>query len=277
MFALMFALWLVGKLLSIPLLLDTVPSDRWVWSIPLGVILALVVIGGGQMLSARTALGAPLLEELLAGRPRFAAARRSLSAAVAVAVLGAALTAASLLAALAIDVDPAAVPVRLADLGDGFAPWWKWLLASFDAGVGEELFYRFFLVSLVVWLAAGRPRQQGPPPSTRAYWIGLVSVGLLFGWAHVDDRIGSGSAATTLAILWALTASLGVVLGWLYWRFGLVCAIVAHFLIDTLYYVTLLPALFEWDLTRLFATGATLAVALLVAVGACVAPETQAR
>ena len=61
--------------------------------------------------------------------------------------------------------------------------------------------------------------------------------GLLFGWAHVDDEILNPAIHAPFAMaatVMALNSLLGVLLGWLYWKQGLECAIIAHFLADAL-------------------------------------------
>jgi membrane protease YdiL (CAAX protease family) len=122
--------------------------------------------------------------------------------------------------------------------------WWRGLLASIDAGISEELFYRYLLLSLVVWLL-GRIRKSGGLSRRTSIWIAIVATGLLFGWAHIDDTIGSGRhSAFNLVAIVVLSGGIGMALGWMYWKHGLESAMLTHFLADALYYAALLPALF---------------------------------
>ncbi len=66
-FLTLFALYVLGKLASIPILLETVPTSRWLGTIPIGILISALVIRAGQLLSARTGLGLPFVEGRLAG------------------------------------------------------------------------------------------------------------------------------------------------------------------------------------------------------------------
>jgi membrane protease YdiL (CAAX protease family) len=145
---------------------------------------------------------------------------------------------------ITVDRGASGVPGRLAELAAIYPGWWRGLLASIDAGIAEELFYRYLLLSLVVWLL-GRIRKGGGFSRRTSIWIAIVATGLLFGWAHIDDMIGSGRhSAFNLVAIVMLSGGAGMVLGWLYWKYGLESAMLTHFLADALYYAALLPALF---------------------------------
>jgi membrane protease YdiL (CAAX protease family) len=99
-------------------------------------------------------------------------------------------------------------------------------------------------------------------------WIAVLVSGLIFGWAHIDDRLGQADSLLTLVTIMAFSGGLGIVVGWLYWRYGLETATLTHFLTDALYYVIVLPALF-YGSTRLVL--GVLAGMLLVLALACAA------
>jgi membrane protease YdiL (CAAX protease family) len=109
---------------------------------------------------------------------------------------------------------------------------WKPLLASFSAGVLEELLFRLGLMTLFVWLGARMSRTR--PPGVRVFWTANFMAALLFGLVHLTNLVGLGIPITFGAILCVLPGNgmAGMVFGWLYWRRGLETAMLAHFVAD---------------------------------------------
>jgi len=197
------------------------------------VILAFLMIGIAMNLGRRTGLGAPFLEGVFARSESLQWLRRVVLLSFAAAVVSG-----LLISAPALFVRDAAVEP------DQFIAPWKYLLASIDAGIQEELFYRFFLMTLLVWLGSLIWKEEDGRPSGKVFWIAIALSGVAFGWAHIDDMIGSfgghaGSQAMALRMLW--TSLFGFVAGWLYWRFGLESAMLWHFLTDALATALLIP------------------------------------
>lgn len=114
---------------------------------------------------------------------------------------------------------------------------WIGLLASLYGGITEELFLRFGLMSLLAWVGwrlAGRP---GGLPGWVA-WGAILVAALLFGLGHL------GATATFFELTPAVLVRMlllngigGVAFGWLYWRYDLVSAMVAHFAGDVVIHV----------------------------------------
>lgn len=242
-FGILFASWLFGKLCSIPMLIETIPATQWAPQIPMAILLAPLVIRAAQFLSARTGLGLPFLEGWLGGSPVWQRLPGAASLSFVVAIVTSLLIVGAGPLIIMVDRGVSGVPVRLAELAASYPGWWRGLLASVDAGIDEELFYRYFLLSLVVWLL-GRIRKGGGLSNGASIWIAIVTTGLLFGWAHIDDVIGSDRhSAFNLVATMVLNGGIGMVLGWMYWKYGLESAMFTHFLIDALWYAALFPAL----------------------------------
>ncbi|MGD2216780.1 MAG: CPBP family intramembrane metalloprotease [Gemmatimonadales bacterium] len=223
---------------------ETLPANRWVPMIPIGLLLAALSIRVAQFVSARTGLGLPFLEGWLEGRGVWHRLPRAVSLSVVVAILLSLVFIGAVPLIITVDRGVAGVPGRLAELAAVFPGWWRGLLAAIDAGVSEEIFYRYFLLSLVVWLL-GRIRKGGGLSRGASIWIAIVATGLLFGWAHIDDMIGTGRhTAFSLVVIVVLSGGAGMVLGWMYWKYGLESAMLTHFLADAFYHAALLPALF---------------------------------
>lgn len=107
---------------------------------------------------------------------------------------------------------------------------WKRLLAAFYGGVTEECLTRLFLMSSLVWLCL----KLAPSPSSaeRAwpFWLGIALAALLFAVGHLPaaGKIWPLTPAV-LSRTVVLNSAGGMVFGWLYWRWGFECAVVAHF------------------------------------------------
>jgi hypothetical protein len=244
------ALQFLGNLASIPLLRATdmpvEPPTTWL----LWTAVSVPVLGLGLFLGARTGLGAPLLEGQLKGGELGNWARRVLALSLLVAIAG------SLpFLLLNLNVDPERYPAA-----------WKLILASVDAGVQEENFMRLVLMTLFVWLGSLVWRDKDGHPRGQVFWSAILLSGVLFGWGHVDDQItGLGLQGGLLAKL-VVNILFGVLFGWLYWRLGLECAILTHFLVDAVGSGLVLPTYLSGNPW----VGAIVALGLLSAAGQCV-------
>jgi hypothetical protein len=141
-FLILLGLYLLGKLGSVPLLLDTVPTSRWLPIVPLGILLSVLVIAAGQYLSARTGLGLPYVEGWLSGKPPWERLPRVLSLSVIIAVLASLAALGLSLLAWRLNLGVEGVRPRIDELAASYSASWKYLLASVDAGISEEIFYR---------------------------------------------------------------------------------------------------------------------------------------
>jgi membrane protease YdiL (CAAX protease family) len=106
-------------------------------------------------------------------------------------------------------------------------PWWLGLLASFGAGVGEEILLRLGVMTTIVWGLAKLTRRRPPGPAVMG--SGIVLASLLFGAMHLPIA-GRLFTLTGLLIASVIIANgaIGLVFGWLYWRKGLIAAMAAH-------------------------------------------------
>jgi membrane protease YdiL (CAAX protease family) len=118
-------------------------------------------------------------------------------------------------------------------------PAWQGLLASFSAGVTEEIMLRLFLLTLLAWLGSLVGRDEEGRPTLAVLWIATVLAALVFGAAHLPTLVGSGLPLTPILVTRTilLNALGGVVFGWLYWSRGLESAMLAHFSTDIVLHV----------------------------------------
>lgn len=115
------------------------------------------------------------------------------------------------------------------------------LLASAGAGITEELFVRLGLMTLfawTIWKLFGV--QPAHPP---AAWSANAGAAIAFGALHLPQAALLGGI-TPAAVLFVMlgNGSVGMLFGWLYWRRGLLAAMLAHFATDIPLHV-LAPAL----------------------------------
>ncbi|HEV2365672.1 MAG TPA: hypothetical protein VGS12_15890 [Caulobacteraceae bacterium] len=110
--------------------------------------------------------------------------------------------------------------------------------ASFYGGLNEELLTRFFGVSAGAWLLS-LPWRASPRPAGWMFWCAIGLMAAAFSLAHLPATRAAIGRLTTLAVAraFALNAPLGVLCGWLFWRFGIAAAMLAHFTADIVYHV----------------------------------------
>lgn len=108
-------------------------------------------------------------------------------------------------------------------------PVWKWLIIAFDSAVLEEIIFRLFLVSLVVWvLARFLPRNV-------AVWIALIVSAHAFGAAHLTRWMDAGPVVFTAVMI--VNGLIAIVLGLLYVKWGIEAAMLAHFAGDVVVHI----------------------------------------
>jgi hypothetical protein len=120
------------------------------------------------------------------------------------------------------------------------------VVASFTAGVGEEIMFRLFVMCL--WLAMLRWvfARLLPGRDTRpaAFWLANAVAALAFTFAHLGTAMAITGAAgpadlppVLLVELVAINGSLGLVAGAAFARDGLVAAAGVHFWADVVWHV----------------------------------------
>jgi membrane protease YdiL (CAAX protease family) len=179
-----------------------------------------VAIAIGLRLEPKVGMGVPLLRSWLAGdraasRQILAMVRRSF-------VLGFGLAAMVLAGGLAFRSQLPALPDNFV-----FPPVWQGLLMMLGAAVREEILFRLFALNLFVWMVMKVLRRQ--EPTTTMVWTTNVLVALVFAGMHLlpaAQLLDLNALARGLVI--AVATGGGVVLGWVYWRYGLLMAMFTH-------------------------------------------------
>lgn len=109
-------------------------------------------------------------------------------------------------------------------------------IASFYGGISEEVLSRLFIMTAVVYLS----NLLGL--GNASYWIGILFAALLFGVGHLPAAFGL--FGKTKLVVWRtilLNAIPGILFGYLYWKYGIENAMIAHFTGDIFLHVILGP------------------------------------
>lgn len=117
-------------------------------------------------------------------------------------------------------------------------PLWKRFLVCFYGGFDEEILARLFLLSLFAWLFNRSWRRPGHPGSY-AFWAANVIAAVLFGLGHLPS-VSLMMPITPLLVVAALLLNgiAALAFGWLYRKYNLEAAMLAHFTADfVLYFV----------------------------------------
>ena len=187
----------------------------------------------GLLFAKWTGLDAPFIRALLYRQPKPAGLGRALLIA---AVAGAA--AGGLLLVLSIYIfDPllaesmAAAGITIPDIR---WTWWEGLLASFGAAFNEEVCLRLFLLNGLAWLGGLLLGRKTGRPGTAMVWAANILSALAFGALHITNSvvIGMPVDVVTVTSTLVLNGIIGILFGWLYWRYGLESAMVSHFAAD---------------------------------------------
>ena len=111
----------------------------------------------------------------------------------------------------------------------------EWLLRCLSAALTEEIAFRFGLMSLFVWII--RAIVKRPAIHTPSLWIGNLLAALVFAAAHFPQLELQRYGLSLLIPFVVSSSGVGMIMGWLYMRYGLVSAITAHLVTDLMIYV----------------------------------------
>jgi hypothetical protein len=114
---------------------------------------------------------------------------------------------------------------------------WEGLLASFGAGVREEIWLRLGFMTFFVWLLFHLwrlvSRNQTQFPSDGVVWTANLVAALGFAAIHIPQAQALlGLSVPILIFIFVGNGVPGLAFGWLFWRRGLLAAMSAHFGLD---------------------------------------------
>ena len=109
-------------------------------------------------------------------------------------------------------------------------------LVSFSAGITEEIMFRLGLMSLI--LSVFLFLKKAEEPSNKMVWSSILISSLFFGLIHLPLS-KNFMELTPFTIGVTMTGNLitGSTFGWIFWRRGLLVAILSHILCDLVFHV----------------------------------------
>lgn len=223
-------LWLLAMSGVVVLALTVIPqvlakSPR---QVPLGVALIASVVQSGVMLllavwagvalSRPLGLGAPAIEAALSGSRAWPVLRHQLlPAAIVGIIVGGQLAFSKFMAPAEILAVGQTVDIPLA-------------AKVLYGGVTEEVLMRWGVMTAMIWLPWRLAQKKAGLPAV-AYVIGAILVAaVLFGAGHLPAVVAMGIKLTAPVVTYIIIANSvpGILFGFLYWRYGIEAAIIAH-------------------------------------------------
>ncbi len=223
-------LWLAGMVGIVVLSVTVLPQllEKAPRTVPLGAAIAASVLQSGVLLalavwvgvalSRSLGLGAPAIEAALSGTGVWTVIKRQLIPATVVGLFGGGLLV--LLTRI--------TPAELLALGQTIEiPVAAKLLYG---GATEEILMRWGLMTVLLWLPWRFVQNRAGLPHN-AYVFGAILVAaLLFGVGHLPAAAAMGASLTAPVVGYIIVGNTvpGILFGFLYWRYGLESAILAH-------------------------------------------------
>lgn len=107
-------------------------------------------------------------------------------------------------------------------------PRWMGVITSLGAGIKEEIWLRLGLITFLAWLGT-----RVTTRTTIVIWSANLLAALAFAAAHLPQTKEVYSlTGPVIAFVMLGNAGPGLVFGWLYWRHGLLCAMISHTCFD---------------------------------------------
>ena len=197
------------------------------------VLLTLPLASLGLWLSPKVGLGAPEIEAIVNKVPK--KYRRLQSSIMPAVVLG---TVGGIFVQVVAILSQSYLPAELNQIE--LPSFLSSLLVSFSAGVNEEIWFRLGVMTCLVWLGSKLMRRS--KPSKAIIWSANLLAALLFAAIHLPQAFVFAEELPLFMVVFVLSLNsfVGVIFGWLYWRHGLLAAMIAHFSTDVIIHV--LPA-----------------------------------
>jgi membrane protease YdiL (CAAX protease family) len=184
----------------------------------------------GLYLAKRVGFGLPVLEDWLEGKEIKGYLKSILGISIGLGVLA---------GILIILLNFLFTPVSSVFLNaDNTVPAWQGFLASFYGGIGEEILFRLFVMTLIIWIFFKIKKTAEGKPTTIGIWLAIIISAVIFGLGHLPIT-GNITIITPIIVarVILLNGVAGIIFGWLYWKKGLESAMISHFSLDIILHV----------------------------------------
>lgn len=112
-------------------------------------------------------------------------------------------------------------------------------LVSISAGISEETLFRFCLLQAFIWLGGFLVKEEYVKSAGVLFWTANFLSGIVFGIAHIPNLVvvGAQMSLSTVSMTVTLNLIAGMTYGYLFFRYGLLSAMIAHFSTDLVLHV----------------------------------------
>lgn len=119
-------------------------------------------------------------------------------------------------------------PQEFVDVSNNFSP--AWYTKILYGGITEEILVRWGLMSFIAWLSFRVTQPSHQAVSAHNYIVGIVLSSLIFGALHLPAMFVLTETINTALIFYIIVGNsvFGLVSGFLFWKRGLECAMLAH-------------------------------------------------
>lgn len=206
------------------------PAPLWVVSLAglaQSALLVALAVWAGVALAPRVGLHAHAFEAAVASRPIAPALKPQLLPGITAGLLGGMLLFAMYHYA----------PAAIVAVQEQFSP--PLLARVLYGGITEELLLRWGMMTALVWLAWRFLQGRQGAPRVTYVWLAIAVSALLFGVGHLPAASALVGALDMNVVAWVIGANtaFGFVFGYLFWRFGLESAMIAHALAHVVNYL----------------------------------------
>lgn len=109
-------------------------------------------------------------------------------------------------------------------------------LVSFSAGISEEIMFRLGLMSLIITIIQFFKKAE--TPSNKMIWTGILISALFFGLIHLPlSKNFVELTSFTIGATMIGNLITGSMFGWIFWKRGLLIAIISHIVFDLVFHV----------------------------------------
>lgn len=244
-FVLLLAVGMAGWVLCSPVL--PIPPDKHLRAISIAFAEMLFLVGLGCLAARRVGFAPSALRRRFAGgnlAPSLAELIYAAAGAAALSIVGTRIAQMIVVKALWSSSLAATTPPAMKEAGRKAFELFKAHPAAVGVGfpIIEEVHFRLFLMTVLVWLMTKLLRVPAGKLSASGWWTAIVIQGLMFGAIHAATGEGTlwWEPRAVQMLLEPRTVA-GIVLGYVYWRWGMETSILAHVLADlsVLCYLTL--------------------------------------
>ncbi|NRA50659.1 MAG: CPBP family intramembrane metalloprotease [Phaeodactylibacter sp.] len=111
-----------------------------------------------------------------------------------------------------------------------------YFLVAFSAGITEEIMFRLGLMSL--FIAAIQVIKRAETPSNGTIWAGIIVASVFFGLIHLPlSKNFVELTPFTIGVTMVGNFITGSTFGWIFWKRGLLVAILSHITFDLVFHV----------------------------------------